>query len=103
MTQHIHKLNKLRSLDLSKNNLKQVVSGKCLNKLMCLQVLRLHDNYLTDMGVTLDSLSQCTSIELLTLHGNPFTHNATLYRCGVLAWMPYVKVIDNHAVTDDEL
>jgi hypothetical protein len=55
------------------------------------------------MESTLNSLSDCITIELLSLEGNPFTQNALMYRCGVLAWMPFLKVLDGHAVTDDEL
>ena len=51
----------------------------------------------------MDSLSDCVTIELLSLEGNPFAQNSTLFRSGVVTCLPFLKELDGNVVTDDEL
>ena len=66
-------------------------------------MLKLNDNYLTDELGVLDSISVCTTLELLTLDGNPCAQGNRLLRLDVFAKMPFLKVLDNNVVTDDEV
>jgi Leucine-rich repeat (LRR) protein len=72
-----------------------------LGKFKFLDELHLSDNRLSDLQGSLQVLAKLKNLRHLNLYGNPIAEEPS-YRLKILKALPFLDVLDRHAVTDED-
>ncbi|CEG45157.1 Protein phosphatase 1, regulatory subunit, and related proteins [Plasmopara halstedii] len=91
---------RLKQLYAQENCIRSL-DGSSLPHLKFLQELRLHDNKLNDLQVTLKVLSRLSNLRDLDLFGNAIEEEKN-YRLQVIRAIPSLNVLDRHVITLEE-
>ncbi|RIB20577.1 hypothetical protein C2G38_2080512 [Gigaspora rosea] len=95
----LKKCTSLEVLSLSVNNLTTLDQlGECKN----LKELYLRKNYIDD-AEQVKHLTPLRNLEVLWLCDNPCADDERKYRYTILRYLPWLKKLDHHDVTDDEV